>query len=70
MISGYLTYQAGLARIDDLRWQADERRRATPMTPELTAARTTVQHGQRPQPRRSPMGHALGVLRGRRTARA
>jgi hypothetical protein len=69
MSSGYVTYQAGLARIDDLRRQADDRRRH-PISLELATAGSTVQRRQRLQPTRSPLGHALGILRGRRAARA
>jgi len=62
MISSHITYEVGRARIDDLRSQADEHRRARR---EAAASRSAARIGQRPQRSRQPL-HALGALRLRR----
>ena len=62
MISTHVTYEVGRARIDDLRFQADERRRARREPDGSRAAARTQQPRHRgPQPLR-----ALGTLRLRR----
>jgi hypothetical protein len=62
MISSHVTYEVGRARIDDLRSQADESRRARrePDGSRLAPGTGQRKHGSR-EPRR-----ALGTLRLRR----
>ncbi len=65
MISNGITYQAGLARMADLRHEADERRRAAVLRRAADWARSIGRRGHRGQLR-----DALAVLSSRRPARA
>ena len=62
MLSNYVTYETGLARIDDLRRQADEHRRA-----HLARSQPTGSHRRQERPRPSRLTLAL---RPHRAARA
>ena len=62
MISSHVTYEVGRARIDDLRSEADERRRARR---EPDAPRPVARIGERRERSRQSL-HALGMLRLRR----
>jgi hypothetical protein len=62
MLSNYVTYETGLARIDDLRRQADEHRRAGLGRVEPTGSH---RRPQRPRPSRLAL-----ALRSHRPARA
>jgi len=62
MINSHVTYEVSRARIDDLRSEADERRRARR---EPEAARPAIRIEQRQQRSRQPLG-TLGTLRLRR----
>ena len=70
MMSSYLSYRDGLARIDDLRRQAHERQRVSVGSVELDRSCSTTRREQRIQPGRRPLWRALGKLRPRRAARA
>ena len=69
MMSSYLSYRVGLARIDDLRRQADQLQRARLGSVELESPRSTTQRKQRLQLSGRPLWRALGALRPRRAAR-
>lgn len=69
MMSSYLSYRVGLARIDDLRRQADQLQRACLGSVELERHRSTTQREQQPQLSGRPLWRALGTLRPRRAAR-
>jgi hypothetical protein len=62
MVSSHVTYDVGRARIDDLRSEADERRRARG---EPDAPRPVARIGERRERSRQSL-HALGMLRLRR----
>ena len=65
MISNGITYQVGLARMADLRHEADERRRAGVVRRAADRTRSIGGRGHRGQLR-----DALAVLSSRRPARA
>ena len=65
MINSGITYQAGLARIADLRHEADERRRANVVRRAADRARSTSGRG-----RRGRLRDAAAMLSQRRPARA
>lgn len=65
MISNGITYQAGLARMADLRHEADERRRSSVVRRAADRARSI---GGRDH--RGHLSDALAVLSSRRPARA
>ena len=68
-MSTYLSYRVGLARIDDLRQQADELRRARLGSGELERPRSATRREQRLQLSGRPIWRALGALRPHRAAR-
>jgi hypothetical protein len=69
MMSSYLSYRAGLARIDDLRHQADQLRRGRLGSVELESPRSATRREQLQLSGR-PLWRALRALRARRAARA
>jgi hypothetical protein len=66
MISNGITYQVGLARMADLRHEADERRRAGVVRRAADRARSIGGRGHH----RGQLRDALAVLSSRRPARA
>ncbi len=66
MIGNCVTYRGGLARIDDLRLRADQRRLADRTQAEPASARSTPRHERRLNLRRRPARQGLGLLRPRR----
>lgn len=70
MMSSYLSYRVGLARIDDLRRQADQLRRARLGSVELERSRSATRREQWLQLSGRPLWRSLGTLRPRRAARA
>jgi hypothetical protein len=62
MLSSYVTYETGLARIDDLRRQANEHRRA-----HVVRSQRTPSHRRQQRPRPSRL---MLTLRPHRPARA
>jgi hypothetical protein len=65
MISSGVTYQIGIARIYDLRREADDRRQADLASPESGRWASMSRRGERAQ-----RGRALAMLTPRRAARA
>ena len=65
MIISSVSYQVGVARIDDLRLEADARRRAKLVNDQSDLPRSTSSRGRREQ-----LGRTLNALRPRRAARA
>jgi hypothetical protein len=70
MTSSYLTYQAGLARIDDLRLQAEAWRRVKLARAELGTSRSMTRHEQPLKLSRHPLSRAVDALSPRRAAGA
>ena len=68
-MSSYLNYRLGLARIDDLRRQADQLQRARLGSVELERHRSATRREQRLQLSGRSLWRALGTLRPRRAAR-
>jgi len=69
MIGSHLTYEVRLARIDDLRRDAEDRRRAIHATRDPDRSLSTMGHWHRPPLSRRRL-RALGMLGPRRPARA
>jgi len=65
MMNSSISHQAGLARINDLRLAADERRRACPLERQPDRSRSVNGHSRRGQLRRT-----LAGLKPPRAARA